>query len=123
MAGGRPPKYGPEMAEKARAYFEDPKATFDMPIPSIGGLACFLGVARDTIYAWRDEHEEFSDILKQGASWQEVHFSRRLADKDVATAGLIFTAKNVAGWRDKQEIEHTGKDGGPIVLWGGGKSE
>jgi hypothetical protein len=31
-------------------------------------------------------------------------------------AGPIFWLKNHAGYRDKQELEHTGKDGEPFTI-------
>lgn len=37
------------------------------------------------------------------------------------TTAMIFWLKNrrPAQWRDRREFEHTGADGGPIILWGG----
>jgi hypothetical protein len=35
------------------------------------------------------------------------------------TAAAIFWAKTQMGWKETQAHEHMGKDGKPIVLWGG----
>ena len=32
-------------------------------IPTIEGLAVYIGVSRDTIYQWKKDHDEFSDII------------------------------------------------------------
>ena len=35
------------------------------------------------------------------------------------TTAAIFWAKTQMGWKETNTTEHTGKEGGPIVMWGG----
>jgi len=37
------------------------------------------------------------------------------------TTAAIWWSKTRMGWSEKQRLEHTGKDGQPICLWGTGK--
>lgn len=34
-------------------------------IPTIEGLAVHLGISRSTLYLWKEEHEDFSDIIDE----------------------------------------------------------
>ena len=64
MAIGRPSEYNAErISAEIGRYLNDCKANFYLP--TIEGLAVHLSVARSTIYEWRKEHPEFSDILEQ----------------------------------------------------------
>lgn len=78
MAGGRPSVYTPELLDAAREYITNYEDHGDT-IPSIAGLACVLGVVRETCHAWANDpkKEEFSNILKELAQQQE----RRLLNK------------------------------------------
>ena len=60
------------MVDEARRYIANHE-DFGDPVPTVAGLACVLGVVRDTCYAWeKDENKpEFSDILKELAQKQE----------------------------------------------------
>lgn len=82
--GGRPIEYNEQILEKAREYLtncedkEIEKGTDEKPIYSIkvklptkGGLAVYLGVARDTLYDWANKYEEFSYIMEQLSAEQE----------------------------------------------------
>lgn len=77
---GRPPIYGEEILEKARAYLvacidteEDKENGIKKKVrlPSIGGMAVALEVRRETLHAWDKEYEEFSNILEQLRAIQE----------------------------------------------------
>ena len=35
------------------------------------------------------------------------------------TTAAIFWAKTRMGWKETSAVEHSGRGGGPIVLWGG----
>jgi len=59
MPGGRLTEYTEDHNEKAIEYIE----YTDDAIPSIAGLALFLGVDRSTVYKWRNENPEFSYTL------------------------------------------------------------
>lgn len=72
MTAGRPTVYSPKMITKARNYIAG-HLDFDDPVPTVAGLACVLGVVRDTCYQWAKDKDkpEFSDILKELAQKQE----------------------------------------------------
>lgn len=109
---GRPSKYKPEYCTEAIEFMRDGY--------SVTALAGHLGVARSTVFKWAEENAEFSDALKTGqalaAKWWEEKL-RHVAEKGEGNAtAAIFGVKNRSNedWRDKQDHEHTGKDGGPI---------
>ncbi len=82
--------------------------------PTLAGFACKIKVHRDTLQEWSSVHEEFSVAYKMAKQYQEHFLATNGLKGLVNTAFGIFTAKNVIGWRDKSDLELTGKDGGPI---------
>lgn len=78
------------------------------------------GVARSAMYEWRDEDPEFA------AAWREAE--EQAADEleqvawDRARSGLsdrmleILLKAHRPKYREKQAIEHTGKNGAPITI-------
>lgn len=135
MAGGRPTDYKPEYAEQAAKLCQLGATDAD--------LADFFGVSGRTIYRWAAKHEEFSQSLKAGKDLADERVERSLYHKAVGytfdsekvfqfqgqivraetkehvppdTTAMIFWLKNrrKEQWRDRQEHELTGKDGGPI---------
>lgn len=122
---GRPTAYRPEYADALRAYFNADNAlkvkldakdglTTVNRFPTLAGFAVSIGVHRETLLNWTNEHPEFFDAYKQAKDAQE----------DILVTGALhglynasfagLTAKNVIGWRDKQDLEHTGAGGGAI---------
>lgn len=106
-------------------------------------LAAFFGVSDRTIRTWKSKHPEFAAALAEGKSAADAqvaaslfHRARGYSHPEVDirvvrgkvvktpltkhyapdTVACIFWLKNRAPeqWRDKQDHEHTGKDGGPI---------
>jgi len=107
-------------------------------------LASFFDCTRMSIMRWRAAHEEFAEACKVGKDHADDRVERSLyqralgysyeAQKVVVASGVaevvdyredcppdtaacIFWLKNRRReeWRDKQEHEHTGKDGAPLV--------
>jgi AraC-like DNA-binding protein len=112
---GRPSKYGPEIIEKARQYVDEFGENDKETVPTIAGLARFLGVSRETVYAWSREegNEAFSDIVKQ------VDINREILLVNGGLKGMYnptITALMMGqlGYRKEASVEHSGKDGGPI---------
>lgn len=111
MSGGRPTVYGPEVLKKARGYLTSFKDMGD-PVPSIAGLACVLGVVRETCHAWAKDpnKEEFSNILKELSQRQERELlSNGLAGNFNASITKMMMTKH--GYSDKVEQDHTSSDG------------
>ena len=85
-----------------------------------------VGVPMRTFYEWNREHKDFSAQLTCARQDQADTFADQMCDiaddeGDVQRAKLKIDARKwVAArmkpksWGDKQAVEHTGKDGGPI---------
>lgn len=79
---GRPTKYTPAIQKKADGYLATTGNDFwdydktvgeksntyerkvNITLPSIEGLAKYLGVSRSTVYLWAENHTTFSDTLE-----------------------------------------------------------
>jgi hypothetical protein len=60
------------------------------------------------------DNQEISDTIKKIDEILETRAVKRGIDLKGNSSFLIFHLKNNYGWRDKQELEHTGANGGPI---------
>jgi hypothetical protein len=82
--------------------------------------AGMLGVCYDTLKNWTLEHREFFLAVKEGEARRVVFLEQGLmeADSGPKVTSRIFALKNAAPdeWRDKQEQEISGKDGGPLTF-------
>ncbi len=58
----RPTKYNEEVLEKAKDYIENHLEQGD-EVPSIEGLAYYIGVGRKNLYNWAEENSEFLHTL------------------------------------------------------------
>lgn len=105
-------KYTPQMCDKIVSLMA-------------GGLsataaAAELNLARKTLYNWEEAHPEFAAALDMGRIKRQAFLEKRLlsARKGPVVTSSIFALKNAnpKEWRDKQELEHTGKDGGAIHI-------
>lgn len=128
MTAGRPSSYKTEYADELKAYFDvpaqvvegegDDKKIKPSSLPTLAGFACKIGVHRETLLNWAEVHREFFDALKMAKEHQErILVENGLMgyyDKTFA----IFTAKNLINWRDKQEVEHSGKIGLESIIAG-----
>ena len=80
-------------------------------------VAAFFGVSTRTIKR-RRKVEEFRDIMDQGRAKGRVSVRRSLFK--LANAGniaaAIFLSKNLLGYKDVVNTEHTGLAGGPIQI-------
>lgn len=131
----RPSKYKKEFAEQARKLC--------LLGATDKSLAEFFEVTESTINKWKVDHKEFSESIKRGKEIADAEVASKLyhratgyehAEDDIRsvngeivitptvkhyapdTTAAIFWLKNRQKdqWRDKQDHEHTGKDGGPI---------
>jgi DNA-binding phage protein len=100
----RPTDYNPEILERALHYLANFKELGDV-VPTVAGMACEIGVSRETIYAWsKDETKpEFSDILMQVMEKQE----RNLVNGGLAGGFNPAVTKMLLtkhGYSDKSEV-------------------
>ena len=108
---GRPRLYSsPEQFdEKVNEYYQHCKAE-DEPI-TWTGLALYLGFSSRQSIDEYQHYEGFSDSVKRAKALVEWSYEKRLAGPNAA--GPIFALKNM-GWSDRQELQHSGPEGGPI---------
>lgn len=120
--GGRPAffKTQEELQEKIEQYFKEEvgyEEVGDSIIPkppTVAGLALYLGFSdRASLYDYKNR-DEFSHIIKRAVSKIEEYAEKALLNGKGGT-GSIFWLKN-HGWADKQNVEHTGEGGGPIIV-------
>ncbi len=115
MAGGRPTKYkGEATIEAVQKYIKNYKKKGDM-IPSIAGLACELGVARDTVHAWVADGKkpEFSDIITRLLAEQErVLLRGGLSGKFNPTITKLVMSKH--DYHESTRNQMVGDGGGPV---------
>jgi len=104
---GRPTKYTKEILKKAKDYVENFEKYGDV-IPTVEGLALLLKVHRDTIYEWKKNHPEFSDMLEQLINQQtKILINAGLLGKvNVAIAKLLLAKQ---GYSEKMEINEERK--------------
>jgi len=108
-------------------------------------MADIFGVSEQTFNAWKKEHPEFLVSIKEGKEYADANIASRLYQRAMGyehpedkifndngeplvvpttkhyppdTAAAIFWLKNRRKdqWRDKHDLEHTGKDGGPMIV-------
>lgn len=141
--GGRPTKYDPKYCEELLAFFDVDPWTLEEKVmtrrdgsevseavrlptrlPTFERFAHKIGVHVDTMIEWankKDEagnlvHPEFSEAYKRAKQLQKDLLVENGLQGLYNTPWSIFLAKNITDLRDKQEHEHTGKDGAPIVF-------
>ncbi len=103
---GRPRLYqSPEaFAAKADEYF----ATCSTK-PTLAGLCLFMGFSdKQSFSNYETYGHEFSLTVKKAQMRIELDRHERLIDKNQFTPGIIFDLKNNHGWKDQQDLNHTG---------------
>jgi hypothetical protein len=79
-----------------------------------------LGFHRDTAHEWAKHHPEFSDAMKKGQAKRTLFLERSMlgSTSGPEVTARIFALKNSAPeeWREKQQLEHSGPDGGALVV-------
>jgi hypothetical protein len=120
---GRPPIFSSveELQAKIDEYFETGmrKKTmytkdgmpYEVPVPTITGLALFLGFAsRQSLYDL-ETRQDFSYTIKKARTFIEREYEELLQSGNVT--GAIFALKNM-GWQDKVASQQLDEHGNPI---------
>lgn len=81
--------------------------------PLISGLAYALDMTTECFRNYGTD-DQFSATVKKAKQRVEMSYEKRLSS--TAPTGSIFWLKCNSRWQDKQEIELTGKDGGPLEM-------
>lgn len=101
---GRPSKYEPR--------FCDEVVDFMGRGFSLTAFAGHISVARSTINEWMGEHAAFSEAVKIGQAKRTMKLEGTLLEGETGpkVTAHIFALKNAdpEGWKDKQDIEHSG---------------
>ncbi len=102
-----------------------PKAKIDLAeLEKLCGMQCtdeeiaaFFGISSRTITRRRDS-QKFRDIMDNARAKGRISVRRSLFKLAVAgnVAAAIFLSKNLLGYRDVVNTEHTGLSGGPIQI-------
>lgn len=99
---GRPTKYRVEMCDKVITLGEE-GTTWT-------GIAVELKITRDTLYAWKDKHEEFSYALSRARisaqMWWEKRLRGQATDGVGSATAAIFAMKNQFPDDYKDRKEH-----------------
>ncbi|EMJ9774555.1 DNA-packaging protein [Morganella morganii] len=112
---GCPSKLTDELIAKAKDYlYGGYKEHENSVIPSIAGMACYLGIARSTVYEYAkqdsDLGREFSDTLEGVMAMQELKLiNSGLSGEFNPTITKLMMANH--GYTEKQEIDHQSSDG------------
>jgi hypothetical protein len=112
MPAGRPSSYKPEFAKQAEKLCLLGATDVE--------LGDFFGVRRETIWAWAQKHEEFSNALKAGKAAADERVAQSLYHKAI---GYTFDAVKIfmPGGADKPVYapyrEHVAPDTTAAIFW------
>ncbi len=110
MTAGRPSKLTDAVIEQAGRYASTEYLLHGEVIPTIEGLSVYLNVSRSTIYKWKGENQEFSDILEDLMARQAKElFSNGLRGDFNPTITKLILTKH--GYSDRVEQDVTSSDG------------
>ena len=107
---GRPSEYTDEVVKKSLYYLADGYKDLGDIVPSVAGLACFLGRPRNRLYEWAKRYDDFQDMLNSIATLQErMLINGGLGgDFNPAISKLMMAKHN---YSDKIEQDVTSSDG------------
>lgn len=83
-------------------------------LPSIAGLAVFIGFAKSTVYKWAEEDSEFSDALGSVSTLQEHNLINKSLNGEWNSAISKLLLHN-HGYSDRSEQKHSGDQDNPII--------
>ncbi|MBS0893968.1 DNA-packaging protein [Tatumella sp. JGM130] len=106
---GRPSKLA-ESISKAKDYLMGGYETVGDVVPSVAGLACYLGISRSTAQEYAKENEEFSGTLEAIKTLQENKLiNKGLVGDFNPTITKLMLANH--GYSDKAEVDNKSSDG------------
>ena len=106
---GRPSELA-ECLIKAKEYLLGGYETFGDVVPSVAGLACYLGKHKASMYNYAEQSTEFFDTLEAIKTVQENKLlNGGLTGSFNSTITKLMLSNH--GYREKQEIDHQSSDG------------
>ena len=129
MPGGRPSKYKAIYCKEIIKFFSGPRskqvlnevitrkdgttiekfATVGVELPFLSGFARKIDVETETLERWAKKFPEFCRAYKKAKELQHEFLATNALLNYYNAGFACFTAKNITDWRDKHEIETTGK--------------
>lgn len=107
MPGGRPTEYSQEMTDKLYELADTLEG------PSKVELALELGVAKQTLHNWSEQHDEFLDALtyamEKSQLWWEAKGRENLEAQSFQSSmwSRSMAARFPDDWREKSEVKQT----------------
>lgn len=122
--GGRPPKYSKKILIKTREYIDscvdeekqivrqaNSEKGYEMydyklkvNLPTIEGLALYLGIVKSTVFDWEKKYEEFSNLVEElRAKQAKVLLENGLSGEYNSTITKLILSKH--GYREQLEQE------------------
>lgn len=126
--GGRPTKYKEEYCDEIIKYFDvEPTRTITErffykngdekekeievanELPTIEGFCRSIKINKSTLHEWVKKYKEFTNAYKVAKDLQIDLWLKNSLKGLYNPTFSIFAGKNMFGWRDKSEIDHTTK--------------
>jgi len=101
----RPTKLTQQILDDARTYLDENSTFMSTMLPTIEGLALYLHVHRDTLYAWRESDEAFSYILEELLQAQAQKLMQNGLQKRY-DSGLARLLLSKHGYIEKTEVDN-----------------
>ena len=105
---GNPYKYTKGFIERQAIMLLKYAQTCEM-IPMEQEFAPKQGYHSSRLSEWAKINKKLSEALKRLKDIQTHKLVVLSLGRKIDTAMAIFTLKNIAGWRDRQEVEHSGE--------------
>lgn len=113
---GQPTLYTDDTPQKVMDYMSEWEK-LDQVIPSVAGLALYLGVGRTTIYGWAatEGREDFSNTLEQlQAKQEQILLNKGLSSEFNSTITKLALSNH--GYSDKVDSTLSAPGGGPLAV-------
>ncbi len=86
---------------------------------SIVGAAGKIGIGRQTIYDWQNQHESFRALMEKAKAARQAHWEQE-ALETTSGARVTMITKALGGmrspdWSDDSRLEITGANGQPLI--------
>lgn len=110
-------KYSPAVLDQIETYLSMCSRE-QTQLPSVEGLALYLGLNKSTLYEWAKEKPELSDGLKKIASKQKEQLMNdgMYGGKEVNASMAIFLLKALHGLKDQPTIMQQFNVGGKMGI-------
>ncbi len=116
--GGRPTKYTTDFIDnlynkliefiKVRASNQVPFFLLEFNVEN--------DITRNDIWKINKKSKQFKDAIKKAKELQELLLAQNMIKRGSNTGAFAFALKNVAGWKDRQEVNNKGIKSQNIII-------